>query len=154
MVKKQTESLILNRRAHYDYDLREEFNVGIVLSGKEVKAVRSGQVSLKGSYVTVHNNELWLTNASFSVVNTEPGITTRAVETNPRKLLASKKEITQVIEGKEQGLTIVPLSMTTKTRFIKLKIALAKGKKKYDKRETIKERDIERENKRTQKNIR
>ncbi len=151
MTKKQPEASILNRRAHYDYDLREEFNVGIILSGKEVKAARSGQVSLKGSYVTVHNNELWLTNASFSVLNTEPGKTTRVVETSPRKLLANKKEIDQIIAAKDQGLTVVPLSMTTRTRFVKLKIAIAKGKKKYDKRETIKQRDIERENKRIAK---
>ena len=141
------DATIQNRRARYDYELRDEFNVGIVLTGKEVKAVRSGHVSLKGSYVTVHGGELWLTNASFSVMNTEPGKSTRAVETNPRKLLASKKEISAMIAAKDQGLTIVPLSMTTRTRFIKLKIATAKGKKRYDKRETIKQRDIERENK-------
>lgn len=153
MTKKMPNAIIENRRARYDYELRDEFNVGIVLTGKEVKAARSGHVSLKGSYVTLHGGELWLTNASFSVLHTEPGKSVRTVETNPRKLLASKKEIASMIAAKEQGLTIVPLSMTTRTRFIKLKIATAKGKKLYDKRETIKRRDIERENKMATKHL-
>jgi SsrA-binding protein len=147
MTKKQPEATVLNRRARYDYELRDEFSVGIMLSGREVKAARTGQVSLKGSYVTVRAGELWLNNASFSVLHTEPGKTTRTIETNPRKLLANKKEIAQMTAAKDQGLTIVPLSMSTRTRFIKLKIATAKGKKEYDKRETIKRRDQDRENK-------
>jgi len=147
MSKKQPESTIQNRRARYDYDIRDEFSVGVILTGREVKAARSGQVSLKGSYVTVKNGELWLNNASFSVIHTEPGKSVRTVETNPHKLLANKREIASMIAAKDQGLTIVPLSMSTRTRFIKLKIATAKGKKEYDKRETIKRRDQDRENK-------
>ncbi len=150
MAKKQPEATIQNRRARHDYELRDEFNVGIMLTGQEVKAARSGQVSLKGAYVTLHNGELWLTNASFSVLHSEPGKSTRTVETGARKLLANKKEIAEIQAAKDQGLTVVPLSMTTRTRFIKLKIATAKGKKEYDKRETIKRRDIERENKKLQ----
>ena len=149
MAKKQPDATIQNRRARYDYDVRDGFNVGIMLTGPEVKAVRSGQVSLKGSYVTLKGGELWLINASFSVLKSSPGASERVVETGPRKLLAKKKEIAELTAAKDQGLTIVPLSMTTRTRFIKLHIATAKGKKKYDKRETIKRRDIERENKRT-----
>lgn len=145
MPKKQPDPIIANRRARYDYDLRDEFDVGLLLTGREAKAARSGQVSLRGSYVTLKNNELWLNNASFSVLHTEPGNTTRTVETNPRKLLAKKSEIAKMTAAKDQGLTIVPLHMTTRTRFIKLKIAIAKGKKMYDKRETIKRRDQERE---------
>lgn len=145
MPKKQPDAIISNRRARHDYDLRDEFNVGIVLTGREVKAARSGQVNLKGSYVNLVRGELWLTNASFSVLHTEPGKTTRSVETGPRKLLANKKEIAQLQAAKDHGLTIVPLSMTTRTRYIKVKIATAKGKRKYDKRETIKRRDQERE---------
>lgn len=147
MAKKQPQAAIVNRRARYDYELRDEFNVGIMLTGQEVKAARNGQVSLKGTYVTIKNGELWLTNASFSVLHTEPGKSTRTVETGARKLLANKKEILQLIAAKDQGLTIIPLSMSTRTRFIKLKIATAKGKKHYDKRETIKKRDLDRENK-------
>lgn len=148
MPKKQPTATIENRRARYDYTLHDQFNVGIMLTGREVKAARTGQVSLKGAYVTVKDGELWLTNASFSVLHTEPGKSTRTVETGPRKLLANKKEIAQMLAAKDQGLTIVPLSISTRTRFIKLTIATAKGKKEYDKRETIKQRDIERENKR------
>lgn len=147
MPKKQPEATIINRRARHDYELRDELSVGIMLTGREVKAARGGQVSLKGSYVTVKNGELWLNNASFSVLHTEPGKSTRSVETGPRKLLAHQCEIAAMQAAKDQGLTIVPLSMSTRTRFIKLKIATAKGKKQHDKREAIKRRDIEREHK-------
>jgi SsrA-binding protein len=144
---KQTSASIQNRRARFDYSLADEYTVGIVLSGPEVKAARNNQVSLKGSYVTIKDEELWLTNASFSVLQTEPGKSVRSVDTRPRKLLASRREINELKTAKDQGLTIVPTSMTTKTRFIKLKISTAKGKKQYDKRETVKRRDIEREHK-------
>jgi len=146
---KPTNPIIDNRRARFDYTLHDIYDTGIILTGPEVKAVRSGQVSLKGSYVTLRNNELWLINASFSVVHSQPGEATRSIETNPRKLLAKKKEIADLQAAKDQGLTVVPLSMTTRTRFIKVKIATAKGKKQYDKRETIKQRDIDREHKRS-----
>jgi SsrA-binding protein len=145
---KQVESTVQNRRARFDYTLHNELTVGIVLSGPEVKAARTGGVSLKGSYVNIKDGELWLTNASFSVIQSQPGESSRAIDTRPRKLLASKHEIAQLKAAKDQGLTIVPLSMTTKTRFIKLKISTAKGKKQYDKRESIKRRDIDREHKR------
>lgn len=152
-MKKRPASLhsIQNRRARFDYALHSEFTVGVQLTGVEVKAARTGHVSLKGSYVTLKAGELWLTNASFSVMQTQPGESTRTVDTRPRKLLAHKKEIEQLKAAKDQGLTIVPLSMTTTTRFIKLKIATAKGKKLYDKRQTIKQRDIEREHKKLMK---
>ena len=146
--KKQIQPAIQNRRARFDYALQDSYSVGIVLSGPEVKAARNGHVSLKGSYVTIKDNELWLTNASFSVLQSQPGESNRSIDTRPRKLLASRREIEELKAAKNQGLTIVPLSMTTKTRFIKLKISAAKGKKQYDKRETIKRRDIEREHKR------
>lgn len=146
--KKQTNPSIQNRRARFDYTLHGELTVGIVLSGPEVKAARTGGVSLKGSYVTIKDGELWLTNASFSVIQSQPGESHRAIDTRPRKLLASRREIAQLKMAKDQGLTIVPLSMSTKTRFIKVVISTAKGKKQYDKRETIKRRDIEREHKR------
>lgn len=144
---KPSAAVVQNRRARFDYALAGEYTVGIVLSGPEVKAARNNQVSLKGSYVNIKDGELWLTNASFSVLQTEPGKSVRTVDTRPRKLLASKREIAELKAAKDQGLTIVPLSMTTKTRFIKLKISTAKGKKQYDKRETVKRRDIEREHK-------
>ncbi len=148
---KQVQASVQNRRARFDYALHDELSVGIVLSGPEVKAARNGHVSLKGSYVTIKDDELWLTNASFSVLQSSPGESSRTVDTSPRKLLASRREITELKAAKDQGLTIVPLSMTTKTKFIKLKISTAKGKKQYDKRETIKRRDVERETQQAQK---
>ncbi|HXH26748.1 MAG TPA: SsrA-binding protein SmpB [Candidatus Acidoferrum sp.] len=146
MTKKATQpaKLIDNRRARFDYELQEQFQVGVVLNGPEVRAARDGRVHLVGAYVTVKNNELWLTNSSFSLPSTT-GSTEKTVDTNPRKLLAKKSEIARIIAAREQGLTVVPLNMTTGGRYIKLHIATAKGKKLYDKRETIKKRDTERE---------
>lgn len=135
--------LVVNRRARFDYDIRDEYTVGIVLTGAEVRAVRDGRSSLRGAYVTIKDNELWLINGSFTVRPT--GTTESIVDTQPRKLLARKKEITQLVAAKDSGLTIVPLTMTTNTRYIKLTIATAKGKRQYDKRQTIKRRDTERE---------
>lgn len=146
---KSAAKLVVNRRARFDYDVRDEYKVGIVLSGADVRAVRDGRVSLRGAYVTVKDGELWLTNASFTI--RQQGNTESVVDTRPRKLLAKKKEITQLISDKDSGLTIVPLSMTSNTRYIKLTIASAKGKKAYDKRETIKRRDTEREAQRMMK---
>lgn len=143
--------LVVNRRARFDYDIRDEYKVGIVLSGPEVRAVRDGRSSLRGAYVTVKNDEIWLTNSSFTL--SQPGNLDSIVDTHPRKLLASKKEIAQLIAAKDDGLTIVPLTMTTNTRYIKLTIATAKGKKSYDKRETIKRREAERDAKRAIKHV-
>jgi len=135
--------LVVNRRARFDYDIHDEFKVGVVLTGPQVRSVRDGRASLRGAFVTVKDGELWLTNSSFTLKSQgkEDGV----VDTNPRKILAKKKEVEQLIAAKDSGLTIVPLTMTTNTRYIKLLIATAKGKKTYDKRETIKRRDTERE---------
>ena len=134
--------LVVNRRARFDYNILDEYKVGIVLTGLEVRAVRDGRASLRGAYVTVKDGELWLTNSSFTIKqNGQEGV----VDTSPRKLLAHQKQISELMAAKENGLTIVPLTMTTNTRYIKLTIATAKGKKNYDKRETIKRRDTERE---------
>jgi SsrA-binding protein len=138
---------ITNRRARFDYELGDHIQAGIVLTGPEVRAARDGRVNLVGSYVTVKDRELWLTNASFSLPSTVEGKET-AVDTSSRKLLAKRQEITKLIAAKDQGLTIVPLRLTTDGRFIKVIIATAKGKKLYDKRETIKKRDTERETRR------
>ena len=141
---------IVNRRARYDYELGDELVVGLSLNGREVRAARLGHVQLKGSYVNVKSGELWLNNASFSVVNNEKGMSNaRTVDDSPRKLLAKKREIEQLEDAKKQGMTIVPTKLLTQGRFIKLVIALGKGKKRYDKREAIKRRDQERDTKRT-----
>lgn len=138
---------IVNRRARFDYELGDSLTVGVMLNGRETKALRTNHGHLRGAYVTVKDGELWLINATiasgktFVIEDTE--------QTRSRKLLAHKKEIEKLIAAKQQGLTIVPTEFITKGRHIKLKIALGRGKKQYDKRQTIKKRDQERETGRT-----
>lgn len=147
--KKPSTPQIINRRARFDYELSDEIVAGMVLSGKEVRAARDGHVQLKGSFVTVRQNELWLNNASFSVKLNERGISNqKTVDTSPKKLLASRRQIDEFLAKKQQGYTIVPLKMLTGGRFIKIVIALGKGKKQFDKRETIKRREQERDSRR------
>ena len=123
----------MNRRAHYDYILSDELTVGMALSGLEVRAIRDHHVQLKGSFVTIRSGELWLNNLTLGAD------TARNI-----KLLATKKQIAALNREKVAGSTIVPVRLLGGSRYIKLVIAVGKGKKKYDKRETIKKRDIER----------
>lgn len=148
--RKSSDHAIVNRRARFDYELGDDIIAGLVLTGPEVRAARDGHVHLKGAFVTVRNGELWLNNASFSVRLTARGqAEARAVDTSPRRLLASRKQIDELMAAqKQQGMTIVPTKLLTNGRHIKLVIALGKGKKLYDKRETIKRRDQDRETKR------
>jgi len=143
---KQAPSAVINRRARFDYELGDELTVGLSLSGPEVRAARDGHIQLKGSFVTVRSDELWLNNASFSLQlnkRGEPGA--RTIDTEPRKLLAHRKQIDQLQVRKKEGLTIVPTRLLTKGRYIKLVIALGKGKKHYDKRQVLKKRAEERD---------
>jgi len=131
--------LITNRRARFDYELGDSLVVGLALSGAETKSLRMGHGQLRGAYVTVKEGELWLINAT---INGTSGIPIEeSDQTRARKLLAKKREIAALIEAKQQGRTIVPLEMLTQGRYIKLRIAIGKGKKRYDKRETIKKRE-------------
>lgn len=131
--------LIANRRARHDYDLGDSLVVGIALDGRETKALRMGRGQLQGAYVTVKDNELWLLNATIHGTN---GILISDEEkTRSRKLLAKRREIDRLIEAKQQGRTIVPLEILTQGRYIKVRIAIGKGKKLYDKRQTLKARD-------------
>ena len=144
--KPNTTKQISNRRARHDYDLGDGLIVGIALSGAETKSLRHGQGHLKGAYVTIKDGELWLINATIT-----GNSSIRVAEedkTRNRKLLAKTKEIDALIAAKQQGQTIVPLELLTSGRYIKLRIAAGRGKKKYDKRETIKRRDQERANSR------
>lgn len=134
MKKKQAvDSVTINRRAHFDYQLGEELSCGMELSGLQVRLIRDHHVQLKGSYVTIKNNELWLY-----------GLTLGAEQTSNIRLLATKKQIAAFARAKMNGFTIVPVKLLGGGRYIKLVIAIGKGKKKYDKRETIKKRDLER----------
>lgn len=151
MARKKTPSTgaVLNRRARFDYQLGEEIVAGIILTGPEVRAARDGHVQLKGAFVSVRNNELWLNNASFSLRLNQRGETNaRTVDTTARKLLASRRQIEHFMAAKSQGMTIVPTKLLTSGKFIKVVIALGKGKKNYDKRQTIKRRDQDRDTKR------
>lgn len=151
---KKPEKAIVNRRARFDYELGEEIVAGMSLTGLEVRAAREGHVQLKGSYVTIRGGELWLNNASFSLRQNERGTpNARTVDTSARKLLVSRWQIEQLASQKTAGYTIVPLKLLTNGHYIKIVIALGKGKKRHDKRETIKRRDIEREHKRILRKI-
>lgn len=123
----------VNRQARFDYFLGDKLTVGMVLSGLEVRAIRDHHVQLKGAFVTIRNNELWLNNLTLGAD------TARNI-----KLLATRKQIASLVREKVAGSTIVPVKLLGGSRHIKLVIAIGKGKKKYDKRETIKKRDIER----------
>lgn len=134
---------ISNRRARHDYALDDSLLVGIVLTGAETKALRHGHGQLRGAYVAIKDNELWLINATISAM---PGIAIdETAQTRTRKLLAKRKEVDKLIEVKHQGRTIVPLEILTQGRYIKVRIAAGKGKKQYDKRQTLKARDQGRE---------
>jgi SsrA-binding protein len=143
--KPKNRSVILNRRARYDYNLGEELTVGLVLSGKQVRAARDGRVQLKGSYVTIRAGELWLNNSSWTLKLNEPGKGDSVVNTEPVKLLATKKQLLGLQQARQDGNTIAALRLHTAGRLLKLVIATGKGKKRYDKRETIKRRESDRE---------
>lgn len=149
----KTQSAIENRRARFDYELRDELVAGIVLSGPEVRAIRDNRAHLKGAFATIKDGELWLNNASLSIRLNKKGESDIAVDTRPRKLLVRKKQLQELAAAKAAGLTIVPVRILTKGRFIKVVLATAKGKKRYDKREAIKRRETQRETARQLKKI-
>lgn len=126
-------SVTVNRRARFDYHLGEELICGIMLSGPEVRLIRDHHAQLKGAFVTIRSGELWLNN-----------LTLGADTTHNLKLLATKKQLAQLSRAKQDGFQLVPTKLLANGRYIKLTVATGKSKKKYDKRETIKKRDIER----------
>jgi SsrA-binding protein len=137
---------ITNRRARHDYELDDSLIVGIELNGREAKSLRMGHGQLRGAYVTVKDNQLWLLNATINGTNGIP--LDESEQTRSRRLLAKRKQIDELIASKQQGRTIVPLEILTQGRFIKLRISAGKGKKNYDKRQTLKKRDETRDIKR------
>ena len=128
---------VVNRRAHYDYNLSDKLEVGMALTGLQVRSIRDHHVQLKGTYVTIRNHELWLLNLTLGT-DTAENI----------KLLATKKQITALERQKVEGSTIVPVELLPGKRHIKLIIAVGEGKKSYDKRQTIKSGDLDRESRR------
>ena len=141
--KKQDNSntIAVNRKARYDYAIEDQFEAGLVLQGWEVKSLRDNRAQLKESYVAVTKGELFLIGAHFSPLRTA-STHINPDATRSRKLLLNNKEISKLIGATERdGYTIVPLSLYWVRGRAKLKIALAKGKKQHDKRQSIKERD-------------
>lgn len=143
MKKKSSGGRIVNRRARYDYELGDSLVVGLELSGAEAKALRLGHGQLRGAYVTEKGGELWLINCQITGGQGLP--ISENDQTRSRKILAKRREIEALTTSKVQGNTIVPLELLTQGRYIKLRIAAGRGKKHYDKRETIKRRQQERE---------
>ena len=136
---------INNRKAKYDYNILEEIECGIELVGTEVKSIRNGSVNLKDSYAIIKNGEAYLLHTHISLY--EEGNIFNHDERRSRKLLLHKKEIKKLKEKIcVEGKTLVPLKLYLKNGKVKILIGAAKGKKLYDKRETIKKRDLEREN--------
>lgn len=144
--KKDTHSntIALNRKARHDYTIESQFEAGIVLEGWEVKSLRDGRAQLKESYVSVYKGEVYLLGAHFSPL-ASASTHVNPIPTRKRKLLLHGKEISKLIGATERdGYTIVPLSLYWQRGRAKLKIALAKGKKQYDKRQAAKQRDWDR----------
>ena len=136
---------IINRQASHNYFITDTYEAGIVLTGTEIKSIRNGKCNIKDSYAIIKNYEAYLLNAHSSAY--EQGNIFNHNETRTRKLLLHKKEIIKLSqEIKEQGLTLVPLKLYFKNNHAKILLGVCKGKKLYDKRESIKKRDIERDN--------
>jgi len=140
-------NITVNRKARHEYSILQTYEAGIVLTGTEVKALREGKANLVDSYASVEKGEVWLNNAHISeyrhgnISNHDP--------LRSRKLLLNKSEIRKLIgKVKEKGLTLIPLRLYFKRGKVKVELALAKGKKIYDKRESIAKKDLQREQER------
>ena len=143
-----------NKKAKFDYEILEEFEGGLELLGHEVKSIRNKGADISNAHVLVRGGEAYLVNANiplYQAKNSDP-------KYNPertRRILLNKKELIELEnQGEKRGLTIVPISLYNKGRLVKLRFALVRGKKKFDKREKIKERESNREMERTLKNRR
>lgn len=138
-----------NRRASFDYEIIESYEAGLVLSGQEVKSTKDSHISLKGAYIILRTEQgklaAYLMGAHISAYRFAGNLKDYE-PTRERKLLLKKQELNR-LSGKiqEKGLTLIPVKMYTKRSFVKLEFALAKGKKKFDKRESIKKREVDRQ---------
>ncbi|TWI60030.1 SsrA-binding protein SmpB [Halalkalibacter nanhaiisediminis] len=144
MAKKESNVIAQNKRASHDYFIEETFEAGIVLKGTEIKSMRAGRMNLKDSFARISNGEAYLHNAHISEY--EQGNRYNHDPVRARKLLLHKKEINQLIgQTQQKGYSIVPLKVYLKNGFAKVLIGVAKGKKNYDKRETLKRQDAKRD---------
>lgn len=134
-----------NKKAYFEYEILEKFEAGIVLEGSEVKSIRQGHISLAGSFIFIQNGEIYLKNAFIKTYDMASIYVPD--ERRSRKLLLNKSEINKIFESvQKKGLTCVPLKVyLTPKNLVKLEIGIARGKKLYDKRQTIKDRDLKRE---------
>ncbi|MCF0190983.1 MAG: SsrA-binding protein [Marinilabiliaceae bacterium] len=153
MTLKASQINVKNRRATFDYEIIDKFIAGIQLYGTEIKSIRNGHASLVDSYCYFHNSELWV--KGMNIAEYFYGTYNNHIPTRERKLLLHKKELVKLERKiKEQGLTIVPLRMFINERgYAKLDIALCRGKKEYDKRESLKEKDAKRDLDRVKKHF-
>ena len=141
---------IVNRKAKYDYEFLDKYEAGIVLTGTEIKSIRNGNANLKDSYAIVRNNEVYLLNMHISTY--KQGNIFNHDEDRTRKLLLHKNEIKKINDKIQiKGLTLVPYKLYFKNGLAKIELYIAKGKHTFDKKETIKQRDIEREVKKSLK---
>lgn len=139
--------VILNRQAGFNYQLLETIEAGLVLTGSEVKSIRAGQANMNDTYAKVRGGEIWLNNLHIAPYS--QGKTDNYEPTRPRKLLLHKKELFQLTSKlQEQGLSLIPTKIYSTHNHIKVELALARGKKKYDKRESLKRKTLDRETKR------
>lgn len=137
---------VKNKKAYFDYEILKEYEAGIELVGTEIKSVRKGSVDLKDSFVTIKDNEAYALN--IYIAKYEEGNLFNHDERRTRRLLLHKQEIKKLKDAKEkEGISIIPLKMYFKNNKAKVLIGIGKGKKLYDKRESIKKRDLERETK-------
>lgn len=143
----QEKDITVNRKARYEFAILQTIEAGIVLQGTEVKSIRQGKANLLDSYGTLKNGEIWLINAHISMY--EQGNLNNHDPLRPRKLLLNRSEIRKLSNKiKEKGLTLVPLRLYLKGGRVKVELALAKGKKVYDKREDIAKKDFKRDQER------
>ena len=146
-------TIATNRKAHYNYHIQDRLEAGITLTGTEIKSIRAGRVNLSDAYVRPEKGELWLLNAH--IARYDAGSYMSHEPLRPRKLLLHRKEINNLSSKvQEKGLTLVPLRLYLKDSLAKVEVALGKGKKIYDKRESIARRDSDREMERAIKNRR
>lgn len=137
--------LAVNKRANYEYEILQKFEAGLKLTGQETKSAKAGNVQLKGAYVTITNGEATIINMHIGKY-AKAGALPSYNPTRTRQLLLNKREINYLIgKRQEQGLTLVPLRVYTKRNRVKLEFGIGRGKKKFDKREDIKKRDLQRD---------
>ncbi len=140
----ERELVALNRKARHDYDITETYDAGIILTGTEIKSIRAHRVDLKDAYAAVEGNEVWLHNMHISPY--EPGSRENVASRRSRKLLLHRREISRLLgRTTEKGLTLIPLRVYLQRGYAKVEIGLARGRRQYDKRAAIAEREARRE---------